>query len=430
MVAMHRTPNSEYNERARTRPFAFYPPQTSPLVVRLVKLGLGRMIWRQLRVTEVEISDDDLGRLKKLKGQRCMLTPSHSGGYEPHIVMHLSKLTDDIFNFVAAIEVFEQAPINRWLMPRLGCYSITRGALDRPSFAMTRKLLAEGKRWLVIFPEGHAIWQNSILAPFQQGVIQLAFKGYEDATTADADAHLYCVPIAIKYIYLQDMHAEIDESLGRLEAGLGIPAAGTGRSRYERLRAIAEAVLVVNETVHHVTGGPNTPMNDRIQNLKEFVTAKIERQLDIVPAKGQTLLERIRALFNAVDRAVYEEVAGSEYERRLVLERQQIARTLYEDLWRLLQFVAIYDGYVRESMTVERFLDVLCLLEMEVFKKRRIWGPRKACVRVGEPIDLRDHAAAYDANKREAVQKVNAALELSVQEMLREMEVGCAVVRE
>ena len=71
---------------------------------------------------------------------------------------------------------------------------------------MTRQLLAEGKRWLVIFPEGHAIWQNSILAPFQQGVIQLAFKAYEDATAADANAHLFCVPIAIKYIYLKDMH--------------------------------------------------------------------------------------------------------------------------------------------------------------------------------------------------------------------------------
>ena len=246
----------------------------------------------------------------------------------------------------------------------------------------------------------------------------------------DAGAHLFCVPIAIKYVYLQDMHDEIDASLRRLEVGLAIRAADTEQSRYERLRAIAEAVLVVNEKVHHVTGDPNTAMNDRIQNLKEFVTAKIERQLDIVPTKGQTLLERIRALFNAVDRAVYEEAAGSEYERRLVLERQQIARSLYEDLWRLLQFVAIYDGYVRESMTVERFMDVLCLLEMEVFKKRRIWGPRKACVRVGAPIDLKEQSSSYAQDKRGAVQNVNAMLESSVQEMLHELGAGCALVRE
>jgi 1-acyl-sn-glycerol-3-phosphate acyltransferase len=398
--------------------------------VRLVKQWLPRALRRQLKVTRVEISDSDLTRLKALKGERCLLTPSHSGGYEPHIILHLSKLTDDIFNFVAAIEVFEQAPINRWLMPRLGCYSITRGALDRPSFAMTRELLAAGKRWLVIFPEGHAIWQNSILAPFQQGVMQLAFKAFEDATEADAGAHLYCVPIAIKYVYLEDMHGEIDASLARLRGGLAMPASATRRSRYEQLREIAEAMLVVNEKVHHVKSDAATPMNDRIQYLKELVTVKLERQLDIVPTAKQTLLERIRALFNAVDRTIFEEAGASEYERRVWEERQQIGKSLYEDLWRLLQFVAIYDGYVRESMTVERFMDVLCLLEMEVFKKRRIWGPRKACVQVGEPIDLRDHAAAYEADKREAVQNVNSMLESRVQEMLHEMGARCALVRE
>jgi hypothetical protein len=294
---------------------------------------------------------------------------------------------------------------------------------------MTRQLLAEGKRWLVIFPEGHAIWQNSILAPFQEGVIQLAFKAFEDATAADANAHLFCVPIAIKYVFLQDMQNEIDASLRRLRGGLSLPDAEKPQSRYDQLRQIAEAVLMVNEKVHHVTTVPTAAMNDRIQNLKKFVTAKIERQLDIVPTQRQTLLERIRSLFNAVDRIVYDEAAASQYEQRLVLERRQIAQSLYEDLWRLLQFVAIYDGYVRESMTVERFMDVLCLLEMEVFKMRRIWGPRKACVKVGDPIDLKNHVAEYTNDKRGAVQNVNATLEASVQEMLQSMEMSCAFVR-
>jgi 1-acyl-sn-glycerol-3-phosphate acyltransferase len=430
MAGMGHTSSSEYNARARTRPFAFYPPKTNPFVIRLVKLGLRRAIRRQLHVTQIEISDDDLERLQKLKGSRCLLTPSHSGGFEPHIVMYLSKLTDDIYNFVAAIEVFEQAPINRWLMPRLGVYSITRGAVDRQSFAMTRQLLAEGRRWLVIFPEGHAIGQNSILAPFQQGVIQLAFKAFEDATAADANAQLFCVPIAIKYIYLQDMHAEIDASLKRLRESLSIPETAKARSRYEQLRQIAEAVLVVNEKVHHVKSDPSLAMDARIQNLKEFVTAKIERQLDIVPTERQTRLERIRALFNAVDRAVYEEAAANEYERRLAVERQQIARSLYEDIWRLLQFVAIYDGYVSESITVERFMDVLCMLEIEVFKKRRVFGPRKACVKVGEPIDLREHSSSYAQDKRGAVQNVNGMLESAVFEMLESMGAGCARVRD
>lgn len=430
MLGMIRTPSSEYGPRTRPKPFTFYPPKTSAFWVGVAKLGLRRMIRRQLHVTEVDVRDEDLARLRALQGKRRLLTPSHSGGFEPHIVMYLSKLTGDIFNFVAAVEVFEQAPINRWLMPRLGVYSVVRGAVDRQSFAMTRQILAEGKRPLVIFPEGQAILQNSMLAPFQQGVIQLAFKAHEDAKAADTGAHLYCVPIAIKYIYLQDMHGEIDLSLDRLAAAVGLAGGGKSSSRYERLRQIAEAVLVANEKAHHVSAGANASMDSRIQNLKAHVAAKIEGQLAIVPSDKQGLLERVRVMFNALDRIVHDEPPSSEYEQRLAVERQQLARTLYEDVWRLLQLVAVYDGYVRESMTVERFMDVLCLLELEVFQTRKVWGPRKACVRVGEPIDLLDHAEAYDANKREVVQRVNSALESSVQEMLRAMEANCAMVRE
>ena len=170
-------------------------------------------------------------------------------------------------------------------------------------------------------------------------------------------------------------------------------------------------------------------MNDRIQNLKVLVASKIERQLGIVPNDRQTLLDRIRSMFNAVDRIVHDEPPASEYEQRLALERGQMARALYDDLWRLVQFVAIYDGYVRESMTVERFMDVLGLLEQEIFKKRRVWGPRKAMIKVGQPIDLKDHASAYDQNKRETVQAINNRLESAVRESLEGMEATGAVVR-
>ena len=367
---------SGYDARARPKPLAFYPPKTNPWVVRLIQFAIKGELRRKLRVERVEISDSDLDVMRELQGQRCLLTPSHSGGFEPHIVMYLSKLLGTCFNFVAAVELFEQAPIHRWLMPRLGVYSVVRGAADRQSLSMTRQLLSAGKRWLVIFPEGESIWQNSTLAPFQRGVFQLAFKALEDARETDKEAHLYCLPMAIKYVYLKDMHASIDESLARLEAGLSIAKAGNGSTRYARLRHIGETVLAANEKSHHAKPHADASMNDRIQQIKGLVVTRIEDQLGITPTAGQNLLDRIRVLFNAVDRSVSDEPFASEYEHQLAVERQQSARTLYDDLWRVLQFVAIYEGYVRESMTVERFMDVLCLLEMEVFKERRIWGPR------------------------------------------------------
>ena len=416
--------------RARPAPFTFYAPKTNPLVIGLVKLGIRRTIRKKLRVTEIEIDDTDLDQLRRLQGKRCLLAPSHSGGFEPHIILYLSKLLGDDYNYVAAMELFQQARIYRWLMPRLGVYSIIRGSVDRPSFSITRKLLAEGKRWLVIFPEGQTIWQNSMVIPFQEGVFQLAFKGFEDASKESDDAHLYCIPMAIKYVYLEDMHQDIDESMTRLERKLAIPDDGSELTRYTRLQRIAETVLTAIESVQGVEPTAESPMNVRIQNLKEHALQRMEQRLEVKANAKQTVLDRVRMLFNTVDRIVSEEPTGSAYEQQLMIERQHAASENYEDLWRLLQLVSIYDGYVKESMTFERFLDVLCLLEMEVCRERRIWGPRKARVKVGTPIDLHEFQDRYKNDRRKTVQDVTSQMETSIRDMLEQLEHGCRKVND
>ena len=397
-------------------------------MIRYVQWGIRRSIRRKLRVNEVEIPDEDLDRLRKLKGQRCLVTPSHSGGFEPHIIMYLSKLLGDSYNYVAAMELFRQSVIARFLLPRMGVYSIIRGAVDRPSFSMTRKLLADGKRWLVVFPEGETVWQNGIVIPFQQGVFQLAFKAFEDAKKADEQAHLYCIPIAIKYVYQNEMYPEIDESLQRLESRLALEHASSEMTRYQRLRRVADAVVAANEKSHGFQAPEDSSLDERAQKLKAFAVERLEQQLGIKRSKGQALMDRIRTLFNTVDRIVHEETGGSEYEQQLAAERQQSVRDHYDDLWRLLRFVALHDGYVKEAMTFERFLDVLRLMELEVCGERIMWGPRTARIRVGQPIDLADYQDAYQSDRRGTVKEITSLLESSVREMLEGLESDCRLV--
>ncbi len=410
-----------YNPRARPKPHTFYPPTPNRLVIAVVQQTIRGAIRRRLKVTDLEIAPGDLERLRDLAGERCLLAPSHSGGFEPHILMWLARELGTYFNFLAAIEVFEQSPANRWCMPRLGCYSIVRSAVDRQSFAMTRKLLAEGERPLVIFPEGEAIWQNSTLVPFQQGVFQLAFKAYEDALAGDELAHLVCVPMAIKYVFTRHMRGEMEASLARLEAQLELPARDTPPDPLARLRRISATVLAANEKVHGITPSKDQSLDDRIQDIKHLVISRLESQFDIKPREGMSLLDRIRTLFNTVDRIVQDDTSHTPYEQQLANERSRTARSLYNDLWRLLQFVAVYDGYVSEAMTVERMMDILCLLEMEVLGKRRVWGPRKAIIKVGDPVDLRSQYQSYCHDKREAVRHLTLAVENQVRGMLAEL---------
>lgn len=414
-------PLSESNPRNRPQPHTFFPPKLSRWVSRVVKQTAWLNIGRKLKVTDVEISDEDMATLRGLKGSRCMLMPSHSGGFEPYLVVYLSKLLRDDYYYIAAIEAFQRSAIIAWIMQHMGCYSVIRGAADRPSVQMTRRILAEGNRWLVVFPEGQTVWQNDTVIPFQEGVTQLAFKALEDAIKASEDSDLTCIPMAIKYVYSKPMDREIGESLHRLESQLfeGTPPATA--SAYERLRNIGEAVLAANEHRHGMKADPAALFDDRIQRMKETIVREIEEHLDIVPRADALLLDRIRGCFNAVDRIVSEDPPETPYGQKLAEERSRAATALYDDLWRVLQFVAIYDGYVRESLTVERFMDVLCLLEMEVFNERRIWGPRKAYITVGDIVSLREQFDGYKADKRGAVQKTSLALESSVRQMIEDL---------
>ena len=407
--------------RNRPRPHAFRPPRENRFIGWISKRIAARTVRRKLKVTETRIDDTDLDRLRGLRGARCLLMCSHSGGFEPYVVMALSRRIGIDCYYLAAIEAFERHPFIGWFMQRAGAYSVIRGAADRPSFKTTRRILAEAKRWLVIFPEGQTVWQNDTVIPFQEGVTQLAFKGYEDACRNDPDASLHCVPMAVKYAYLGNMDAEIEASLLRLESQLLAPEADRSGSTVRRLRRLSEAVLKANEKKHGVTPAAGDALDARIQRMKETIVREIEMQLDLTPRADQDLLDRIRACFNAVDAIVNGPAEALPYEEKLLQERRDAARDLYEDLWRVLQFVAIYEGYVRELSTVERLLDVLCLLEMEVFNERRIWGPRRCIIKVGDPVNLRDYDPAYRENKRGTVRDVSLLLESRVRSMLRDL---------
>jgi hypothetical protein len=413
-------PLLESDAHNRPKPHAFFAPRHNRIVIWLVKRTACLNIKRKLKVTDIAIDDADLELLRGLRKKRCLLMPSHSGGFEPYIIVYISKLLRESFSYLAAIEAFQRHPAIAWIMQRMGAYSIIRGAADRLSFQMTRRTLSEGKRWLVVFPEGQTVWQNDTVIPFQEGVTQLAFKALEDIS-ADHDPSLLCIPMAIKYSYQEDMSDEIEGSLKRLESQFEFETTEVPSSSYDRLRRIAAALLTANETKHTVKVAEDASLDDRIQCMKETIVRGIEEQLEITPRADQLLLDRIRGCFNAVDKVAGEALPTAPYAQKLAQERTQAVSNYYADLWRVLQLVAIYDGYVRETLTVERFLDVLCLLEMEVFGERRIWGPRKATIKLGTPVDLNEYRNAYKQDKRNTIQSVSRILEESVRSTLTEL---------
>jgi 1-acyl-sn-glycerol-3-phosphate acyltransferase len=406
--------------------FTFRPPKNNSAFITFVKYVLAPIILPLVpKIARVEVDPDSFHRLRQLKGKRVILTPNHAEATEPYVMFQLSKLLGEEFNYLTAREVFDMYfPAGR-LLQAMGAYSVIRGMPDKNVLRTTTEILVEGKHWLVIFPEGVAVGLSDNLMPFQPGIGQLAFRAYEDLARKDGDVHLYFVPMAIKMIYLHPTGNAIDHALQHLEKKLLSNGAGQDAPPQERLLRIGEALLDSTEKMYGVQQPADTGLSDRISYMKEMIISRTAQALDIQERPGQILQDRIRDLINALDQIIHRKAGEKSNDEQLQRQKRSEAQILRERLETAVNFMALDDWYLDQPITTERFMDIIGLMEREVFNTRRFWGLRKAVVRVGEPLDLKDYADQYRTNKKSALQEISGALESAVRAMLRDLSGLC-----
>ncbi len=398
----------------------FKPPKPNSAFRALANACVSYAL-RMRDVVDVDTPPKDLDKLKSLSRERVMLLPNHPTNTEPAILFNLGDRAGTLFHFVACREAFDHvAGLWGWLIQRLGAYSIVRGALDRPSFNMTKQLLARPGGKVVIFPEGEVYSQNDSLLPFQSGVIQLAFWALDEARKQDFLADVMLLPIAIRYRFVQDMRQPILESIQRLEVAMGIRVVPED-DVYVRIRRVGEAVVVRLEKQFELPALPEATLDPRIERIKRTL---LERAANIarVELKAGSLPEQMRAVINAVHQVVQPEPTyRTDYDQRLWEEERNHIQPALHELDRLSNWIAVYDGYVAENPSPERVVHLLVRMEKEILGSVVIRGKQRAHVRIADPIPLSEYGAAYQENKRETVAQVTKRVEESVQALLLKM---------
>lgn len=388
----------------------FYPPRLNPWLVKICQ-RVAPVVLRGWRQVDLEVDDRSLERLLALNPERVLLLPNHPTFDDPLVLFLLSAKLGQPFYYLAAYEQFHQwfGPSLQWM----GAYSIRRGLADRTSIAQTLDLLVQPYTHLVIFPEGGCSFQNDTVMPFRAGAVQLAFQALNRfAKQKHPLPNLYTVPISIKYRYTGDMAAVIAATLSRLEQALGVPRAETA---YDRLRTIAAQILLKIEQefgCNHLDR-EHLPWNQRIDLLKAQVLQECEQRLSLTSAPGDPVRERVYRLSHAL-RTQAETLDSDDFWTSDLVQRAIV---------RLLNFDAIYDGYVAANPTPERFLDTVTRLEREVFHidKPAPKGFRQAKLRIGEPINLKDFFEAYHRDRIHTVNTLSEQLRQSVQAQLDRM---------
>lgn len=441
---------------------AFLSPIINPLVVTAIRLLLPFAKNKMLGGLSVHIADEDLEKLRAYQGKRMLLLPNHPNGDEPLVLFDVSRRLNEVFNFVAAREVFDwEHGFRGWVLRRCGAYSVIRGAADRESFMMTKKILMQGLNRLVIFIEGEISRGNETLIPFEAGVIQLAFWAQEGlakeysksqkkqaaqtlkssspseqyANSQNDYPEIYLAPIAIKYFYAPGSETAIEQSLQGLELAVGLEPppskdfAGVDESSWklqsenwkQRIRLVGDAVLKVQEEIHKIEAFPETSVTERVHAIKNRMLKKMELFLDLKSDPNAQTLNRLREVRNTMDHLIHSYENPEElnaYQKRMIEHLRTALSEFYTDLDRVIYFLTYDEAYLQEKQTPERFIDMLRRLEREVLGASKLSHPRTAVVKVGEIINLKDNFGDYEADKKKFVKSLANQLEVDMEQLL------------
>ena len=388
---------------------SFLPPQLNPVFTRFCQ-SLSYSVALLLYQIKLKVEDSDLERIKALGDARIIYLPNHPTLDDGMPLFMFSAINGQLFHYLVARGSFKGWLAN--FLPLLGCYSMRRGIGDRYSISQTVELIKQPKSRLVIFPEGGCSYQNDTVMAFRSGAVAMAFQAMTKLFKEEKQlSPIYLIPLSLKYRYLQPMNNQIERTLSRLEKALHISQ--DSDDFYQRLRSIGKQVLtniVSDYGINEPIDLNNNSWNEAINLLKNNLLEQCEQKLNMESNPNFPMRERIYKVQASLESKLEEEEEFN----------PEIEKFIKETTFQLLNFDAIYDGYVAEKPEDERFLDTLNRLERSVFNldKPSSKGTRQAIIRISTIIDLQDYYPSYRENKVETIENLTQFLQESVQNNL------------
>ncbi len=389
-----------------SREALFYPCRRHTPTARLFQfLAPAVARWRcHFRLT---LAPGVLAKLQPLTRERVLLFPNHPTFDEPVALYGLSARWGPLFYYLTALEAM-QGSLGP-LLQRLGCYSVRRGAADRASVAQTLAVLRQPDAKLVVFAEGGCSFQNDTVMPLRAGGVQMAFQVLGHEQRQGHSHPCYVLPVSVKYFYPQDTTNTLERSLRVLEASLGLRHEG---GVVDRLSILTREILERAEVSYGLQPAPGLTWDQRLRELKKHLLHSSEQVLGLASLPGEPDRDRAYRICNSL----LEAPEGGD----VFWTPAQIRRSMA----RVLNFDALYEGYVREKPTLERCLDTVARFERELLGVDRPpdKGLRQACLTVGEPLNLQEHLGAYQGDRPGTLIKLMDQIRTQIQTNLDTLE--------
>jgi hypothetical protein len=289
-----------------------------------------------------------------------------------------------------------------------------------------------------------------VISRLEPGVAQLALWTADDLDKAGRTEAIQVLPIGVQYSFTEPIWPAIEALLSELEAEVGLaPAASHGtdpQQLYSRLFNLAERILSRMETFYRegyhrslpklpepaadpaaapsegALPDTNALLGERLNRLMESALQVVEQALAVEPHGDLT--ERCRRLEQAGWDRLYPSNGANSNGTPSALDQglaDRLAEETEQHLWHMRiveSFVAVSGRYVKDDPSQERFADTLLILWDTLCRirggnpeRRPRLGPRRAHIRIGEPLAITPRLGAYRADRRGAVAALTADLQ-------------------
>jgi len=304
------------------------------------------------------------------------------------------------FTGIASWHIFMNSRVQRFLLPRIGAFSVYREGTDRESLKCAIKTVAEGTHPLVVFIEGIISRSNDRLLNFMDGPAFMA----RAAAKKRNDGKVVIHPVFIRYFFEGDLQKSLDPVLEEIEKRLSWQPQ-TQLPLLERVIKIGDALLTIKEIEHLQAPQPGTHA-ERLQRLIEHLLSPLEQKWLSGRHDGDAIA-RAKRLKAAILPGM---IKGDISEQERAARWRSLA-----DLYLVQQLHCYPAGYLK-SPTPERILETVNRYEEDLRDVARPHFPLRVVISVGDAIEVgatRDRSAETDPTMNGIRRQLESMMESS-----------------
>jgi 1-acyl-sn-glycerol-3-phosphate acyltransferase len=365
------------------KPYTFIPPRFIRFWHFIVRLILPRQLKKDFGISAVECIGTEKLRASLDAGHGIMLVVNHCRPCDPMVLDSLAAEVRRPFHIIASWHVFMTSKIQRFLLPRLGGFSVYREGMDRESLKCAINTVAEGKFPLVIFAEGIITRCNDRLVNFMEGPSFMARAAAKQRSVGKVVIH----PVFIRYFFEGDLQKSVIPVVEEIEKRLSWQPQ-TQLSLSDRILKIGDALLGLKE-IEYFQAPQSGTFRERLQRLENHLLAPLEDQWSAGRHDGD-VMGRVKRLRSAI---LPDMVTGEISDSDRAARWRNLA-----DIY-LVQQLHCYPGDYIDKHSPERILETVERYEEDLTDLARAHFPIRAVITVGDAIEVsavRDRSQEID----------------------------------